>query len=46
MKAIAAETIFDGEQDHVGAVLLIEGDRIIGMAAEPPPGFEIGRAHV
>ena len=41
MKAIAAETIFDGEQDHVGAVLLIEGDRIVGMVAEPPSGIEV-----
>jgi N-acetylglucosamine-6-phosphate deacetylase len=41
MKAIAAETIFDGEQDHVGAVLLINGDRIVGMVAEPPAGVEV-----
>ena len=41
MKAIAAETIFDGEQDHVGAVLLIDGDRIVGMVAEPPAGVEV-----
>ena len=41
MKAIAAETIFDGEQDHVGAVVLIDGGRIVGMAAEPPAGVEV-----
>ncbi len=41
MKAIFAPTIFDGEQEHPEAVLLIDGDRILGMVPEPPPGVEV-----
>jgi len=41
MRAIYSPAVFDGEHEHAEAVVLIEGDRIVGLAAEAPPGFEL-----
>ena len=41
IRAIAASTLFDGEHEHPAAVLLLEGDRIRAIVAEPPPGIAV-----
>ena len=41
MRAIYSPAVFDGEHEHAEAVVLIDGDRIVGLAAEAPPGCEL-----
>ncbi|HEY0420702.1 MAG TPA: N-acetylglucosamine-6-phosphate deacetylase [Acetobacteraceae bacterium] len=41
MIALGAPRIFDGEDWHDEAVVLIDGDRITGILAEPPPGVPL-----
>ncbi|MDE2335588.1 MAG: N-acetylglucosamine-6-phosphate deacetylase [Rhodospirillales bacterium] len=39
MRAISAERLFDGTAFRTGATVLIEGERIAGIADELPPGI-------
>ena len=41
MIALRASRLFDGRHEHEEAVLLIEGGRIRGIAADAPPGVPV-----
>ena len=45
MIALRAARLFDGRHEHAEAVLLIDGTRIAGIAADAPPGVPVEELH-